>query len=55
LASTITAAGALLYNTTSSNKSVICLSFGGDKISSAGDFVVQFPAADATNGIIRIA
>jgi len=54
-ASTITAAGALIYNTTSSNKSVVTLTFGGDKISSAGDFTVQFPPADASNAIIRIA
>jgi len=31
------------------------LDFGGDKTSTAGDFTVVFPTADATNAIIRIA
>jgi hypothetical protein len=55
-ASTITARGALIYNTSSSpaNKSVLVLDFGSDKSSSAGDFTVVFPAADASNAIIRI-
>jgi hypothetical protein len=53
--STITANGALIYNSTSTNRSVIALAFGGDKTSSAGDFTVVFPAPDAANAIIRIA
>lgn len=57
---TITAAGALIYNTTTAGGSgtteaVCALDFGGDKTSTAGDFVIQFPAADASNAIIRIA
>lgn len=52
---TITAAGALIYNSSQSNKAVAVLSFGGDKTSTNGDFVVQFPVADASNAIIRIA
>lgn len=52
---TITAAGALIYNSTNGNRAVAVLSFGGDKTSTNGDFVVQFPAADASNAIIRIA
>jgi hypothetical protein len=57
---TITARGALIYNTTPStgaytNPSVCVLDFGTDKSSSAGDFTIQFPTADATNAIIRIA
>lgn len=52
---TITAAGALIYNSSQSDKAVAVLSFGGDKTSTNGDFVVQFPAADASNAIIRIA
>ena len=51
----ITAAGALIYNSSQSNKAVAVLSFGGDKTSTNGDFVIQFPAADASNAIIRIA
>ena len=57
---TITARGALIYNTTPStgaytNPSVCVLDFGTDKSSSAGDFTIQFPTADASNAIIRIA
>jgi hypothetical protein len=51
---TITAAGALIYNSSQSDKAVAVLSFGGDKTSTNGDFVVQFPTADASNAIIRI-
>lgn len=52
---TITAAGALIYNSSQSNRAVAVLSFGGDKTSTNGDFVIQFPVADASNAIIRIA
>ncbi len=60
---TITARGALIYNstpnTTSSagltNPVVAVLDFGADKTSTAGDFTIVFPVADATNAIIRIA
>lgn len=54
-ASTITANGALIYNSTQSNKAVAVLAFGSDKSSSSGDFTIQFPTADASNAIIRIA
>ena len=53
--STITARGALIYNSDQSNKSVAVLDFGADKTSTAGDFTVVFPTADASNAIIRIA
>ena len=57
---TITANGALIYNTTTdggtgTTDAVAVLAFGGDKTSTNGDFVVQFPTADASNAIIRIA
>jgi len=52
---TLTAAGALIYNETQGNKAVAVLSFGGDKTSTAGNFTVQFPTADASNAILRIA
>jgi hypothetical protein len=57
---TITANGALIYNSTtdggtSTTNAVAALAFGGDKTSTNGDFVIQFPAADASNAIIRIA
>jgi hypothetical protein len=54
-ASTITANGCIIYNSSQSNKAVAVLAFGGDKTSTAGDFTIQFPTADATNAIIRIA
>lgn len=52
---TITANGALIYNSTNSNKAVVVLAFGADKTSTAGDFTIVFPTADASNAIIRIA
>lgn len=57
---TITANGALIYNTTTgggtgTTDSVVVLAFGGDKTSTNGDFTIQFPTADASNAIIRIA
>lgn len=54
-AATITANGALIYNSTQTNKAVAVLAFGGDKTSTAGDFTIIFPTADASNAIIRIA
>ena len=53
--STITANGALIYYDTQSDKADCTLAFGGDKTSTAGDFTIQFPTADASNAIIRIA
>ena len=52
---TITARGALIYNSSKSNRAIAVLDFGADKTSTAGDFTVQFPAADASNAIVRIA
>ena len=53
---TITARGALIYNDTASgDPSVVVLDFGADKTSTAGDFTIVFPTADASNAIIRIA
>jgi hypothetical protein len=52
---TITANGALIYNSSKSNKAVAVLAFGGDKTSTAGDFTIVMPTADATNAIIRLA
>lgn len=51
---TITARGALIYNSTDANRSVAVLDFGGDKVSTSGTFTIQFPTADASNAIIRI-
>ena len=52
---TITARGALLYNSSKSNKAVAVLDFGSDKTSTAGSFTVQFPANDSSSAIVRIA
>jgi len=52
---TITARGALIYNSSKSNKAIAVLDFGGDKTSTAGNFTVQFPTNDASSAIIRIA
>lgn len=54
-AATITANGALIYNSSKANRAVAVLAFGGDKTSTAGDFTIIFPTADAANAIIRIA
>jgi len=51
---TLTARGALIYNTSNSNKAVAVLDFGGDKTATAGTFTVQFPDANDTQAIIRI-
>tara|TARA_R110002012_G_scaffold23375_1_gene79381 strand:- start:293 stop:727 length:435 start_codon:yes stop_codon:yes gene_type:complete len=53
---TVTARGALIFNDSASgDPTVVVLDFGGDKTSTAGDFTVVFPTADASNAIIRIA
>jgi hypothetical protein len=54
-AATITANGALIYNSSQGDKAVAVLAFGGDKTSTAGDFTIVFPAANSTSAIIRIA
>lgn len=52
---TITARGALIYKSGGGDPAVAVLDFGSDKTSTAGNFTIQFPAADASNAIIRIA
>ena len=57
---TITARGALIYNTTTgggsgTTETVAVLDFGADKTSTAGDFTIVFPTADASNAIVRVA
>lgn len=57
---TITARGALIYNTTAgggtnTTDAVVVLDFGSDKSSTSGDFQIVFPTADAATAIIRIA
>ena len=50
-----TANGALIYNSSNSNKAICVLAFGGDYTVTNGTFQVTFPAADASNALIRLA
>lgn len=55
-AASITARGAVIYNSSvAGNPAIAVLDFGADKTSTDGDFTVQFPTADASNAIVRIA
>lgn len=53
-ASTITARGALIYNSSKANRAVWVLNFGSDRVSSASTFPIVFPTPDFLNGIIRL-
>jgi len=53
--SSITARGALIYNSSQSDKAICVLDFGSDKTSSNGTFSIVFPNAAASTAIIRIA
>ena len=50
-----TANGALIYNSSASNVAVCAIAFGSNKTATNGTFTIQFPTADATNAIIRLA
>ena len=57
---TLTARGALIYNTTTDGGSgttdaVCVIAFGGDKTATNGTFTIQFPTADASSAILRLA
>ena len=53
---TFTANGCLIYNDSASgDPACVVVAFGGDKTVTAGTFTIQFPTADATNAIIRLA
>ena len=52
--SSITARGALIYNSTKTNKAIAVLDFGADKTSTSGTFTVNFPAATAGSAIIQV-
>jgi len=52
---TVSADGCIIYNSSKSNRAIAVVSFGSTKKSINGDFTVQFPTADASNAIIRIA
>ena len=55
LTATITAMGALIYNTSQENRSVAVLDFVSNKTSTSGTFTIQFPAVNASQAIIRLA
>jgi hypothetical protein len=50
-----TANGALIYNDTQSDKACAVIAFGSDKTVTSGTFTIQFPTADASDAIIRLA
>jgi hypothetical protein len=52
---TLSADGCIIYNTSQGNKAICVIDFGGTVSAVAGNLTVQFPAADASNAIIRIA
>ena len=52
---TLTARGAAIYKDTGSgNELVLVLDFGSNKTATNGDFVIQFPAGNSSNAIIRL-
>lgn len=51
---TISADGAIIYNSSAANKAIAVFDFGGTVTSTSGDFTIVFPTADASNAVIRI-
>lgn len=52
---TVSADGCIIYNTDNSNSAIAVIDFGGTVSATAGDLTIEFPAADASNAIVRIA
>ena len=52
---TTSADGCIIYNAGQSNKAIAVIDFGGTVSATAGDLTIQFPTADASNAVIRIA
>jgi hypothetical protein len=52
---TTSADGCIIYNAGQSNKAIAVIDFGGTVSATAGDLTIEFPAADASNAVIRIA
>ena len=51
-----TANGCLIFNDSASGDPAVCaIAFGSDKTVTSGTFTIQFPTADASNAILRIA
>ena len=53
--STISASGAMIYNSSASNRAIAVITFSGTVASTAGTFTVTMPTADASEAIIRLA
>lgn len=52
---TVSADGCIIYNTAQANKAICVIDFGGTVSATAGDLTIEFPVADASNAVIRIA
>lgn len=52
---TLSTDGCIIYNTSQSNKAICVIDFGGTVSAVAGNLTIQFPTADASNAIVRIA
>ena len=52
---TTSADGCIIYNSSASNKAICVIDFGGTVSATAGDLTIEFPTADASNAVIRIA
>ena len=52
---TTSADGCIIYNTANSNSAICVIDFGGTVSATAGDLTIQFPTADASNAVIRMA
>lgn len=52
---TVSADGCIIYNTANSNSAIAVIDFGGTVSATAGDLTIEFPAADASNAVVRIA
>ena len=52
---TVSCDGCIIYNSDASNAAICVIDFGGTVSATAGDLTIEFPTADASNAIIRIA
>lgn len=52
---TVSTDGCIIYNASQGNKAIAVIDFGGTVSAIAGDLTIEFPTADASNAVIRIA
>lgn len=52
---TVAADGCIIYNASKANRAIAVIDFGGTVSATAGDLTIEFPTADASNAVIRIA